>query len=63
MLAENYAGINPYQFGANNPVMFNDPMGDRLKGLSEKGPDGNYHVAWFSELMWRDAGFFKLGAI
>ena len=28
MLAEQFASINPYQFGFNNPVMFNDPMGD-----------------------------------
>jgi RHS repeat-associated protein len=28
MLAEKFNGINPYQFGFNNPVMFNDPMGD-----------------------------------
>ncbi len=26
--AEEAAFINPYQFGYNNPVMFNDPMGD-----------------------------------
>jgi RHS repeat-associated protein len=62
MYAEKYAGINPYQFGANNPVMFNDPMGDRLKGLSEKGPDGNYHVGWWSEFMWRNVGFLDWGA-
>ncbi len=27
MLAEEFADLNPYQFGANNPVMFNDPTG------------------------------------
>jgi RHS repeat-associated protein len=26
--AEEQAVLNPYQFGANNPVMFNDPLGD-----------------------------------
>jgi hypothetical protein len=29
MLAEKFAFINPYQFGNNNPVMFNDPSGDQ----------------------------------
>ena len=29
MLAEQFASINPYQFGFNNPVIFNDPMGDK----------------------------------
>jgi RHS repeat-associated protein len=28
MRAEEFADVNPYQFGLNNPVMFNDPMGD-----------------------------------
>jgi RHS repeat-associated protein len=59
MLAENYVGINPYQFGANNPVMFNDPMGDRLKGLMEKGPDNNYHVSWVNEMLWVKIGFYN----
>jgi RHS repeat-associated protein len=27
ILAEEFAGINPYQFGYDNPVMFNDPSG------------------------------------
>ncbi|SFF60414.1 RHS repeat-associated core domain-containing protein [Thermoflexibacter ruber] len=26
-LADLFTGINPYQFGYNNPVMFNDPTG------------------------------------
>jgi RHS repeat-associated protein len=34
MMAEKFAGINPYQFGANNPVMFNDPMGDQFGGAN-----------------------------
>jgi RHS repeat-associated protein len=29
MLAESFAGITPYQFGNNNPVSNNDPMGDK----------------------------------
>ncbi len=35
MMAENFSGINPYQFGFNNPVMFNDPMGDKTRALSQ----------------------------
>ncbi len=63
MYAEAYAGINPYQFAANNPVLFNDPMGDQLLqgGRSQKGPDGNYHVGWASEMMWNNFGFFDWG--
>jgi RHS repeat-associated protein len=34
MYAEKFAGINPYQFGFNNPVMFNDPMGDYVNPAS-----------------------------
>ena len=30
--AEEFAGLTPYQFGGNNPVMFNDPMGDKFGG-------------------------------
>ncbi len=29
MLSEKYAGLTPYQFANNNPVLFDDPMGDR----------------------------------
>jgi A nuclease family of the HNH/ENDO VII superfamily with conserved AHH len=39
MKAEEFAYINPYQFGGNNPVMFNDPMGDRFGGRN--GERGN----------------------
>jgi RHS repeat-associated protein len=48
MLAEKFAGLTPYQFGGNNPVMFNDPMGDRM----HKGEDGQYHADWYNDLMW-----------
>ena len=37
MMAESFAGINPYQFAINNPVMFNDPNG----ALSQKAGDRN----------------------
>jgi RHS repeat-associated protein len=70
MLAEQFAFINPYQFGYNNPVMFNDPMGDQncqlptgadgrvTNGRLQKGRDGEYHVGWLNELLWNDVGFF-----
>ena len=64
ILAEVTADLNPYQFGNNNPVMFNDPMGDfaRTPGgkvnVFTKGPDGNRHIAWYSEMLWNSAGFF-----
>jgi RHS repeat-associated protein len=52
MYAESYAEMTPYQFGANNPVMFNDPMGDRL----QKGEDGQYHPDWYNDLMAGGSG-------
>jgi RHS repeat-associated protein len=52
MYAESYADMTPYQFGANNPVMFNDPMGDRL----QKGEDGQYHPDWYNDLMAGGSG-------
>ena len=67
ILAEVTADLNPYQFGNNNPVMFNDPMGDfaRTPGgkvnVFTKGPDGNRHIAWYSEMLWNSAGFFDWG--
>jgi RHS repeat-associated protein len=30
--AEEQVYLNPYHFGANNPVLFNDPMGDKFGG-------------------------------
>jgi RHS repeat-associated protein len=60
MLAEKFASINPYQFGFDNPVMFNDPLGDQSNGNGrmQKGPDGNYHAGWVNKMMWNNAGFF-----
>ena len=56
--AEEFAGLTPYQFGGNNPVMFNDPMGDKL---TTKGPDGKDHVKWWSDFMWDHYDSFSSG--
>jgi len=64
ILAEYYDDITPYQFGGNNPIMFNDPTGalmESSKGRMQKGPDGNYHVAWLSKILWNNFGFFDWG--
>lgn len=69
MMAESYTGLNPYQFAANNPVMFNDPMGDFLGengpdlslGRFGKGRDNNYHQDWVNSMIPSDfsRGFSK----
>lgn len=70
MLAEKFFDINPYQFAFNNPITFNDPLGDQNKapGRSVKGPDGNYHTGWYGNMLWDywnnnngDISFFGLG--
>jgi RHS repeat-associated protein len=64
ILSEATYGLNPYQFGGNNPVIFNDPTGalmERGEGRMQKGPDGNYHVPWLTEILWNNWGFFDLG--
>ncbi len=33
--AESFAGLTPFQFGNNNPAMFNDPMGDKFVQIKE----------------------------
>jgi RHS repeat-associated protein len=55
--AEESYGMSVYNYGANNPVLYNDPMGDMF-GL-EKGPDGNYHTDWVTRMMWNDWGFYQ----
>jgi hypothetical protein len=55
--AEESYGMSVYNYGANNPVLYNDPMGDKF-GL-EKGPDGNYHTDWVTRMMWNDMGFYQ----
>jgi RHS repeat-associated protein len=62
MLAEKFAGINPYQFGNNNPVVFNDPMGDEARnGRMQKGKDGDYHPDWYNETLWGDDELLNRG--
>ena len=52
--------MSVYNYGANNPVLYNDPMGDMF-GRSLKGTDGNYHVSWVSQMQWNDKGFYDWG--
>ena len=64
--AEKYFGLTPYNYAANNPVSINDPLGDQMKypgdnGRMQKGPDGNYHAAWFSSFMWENKNSFNFG--
>ena len=33
-LADSYADLTPYQYAANDPMQFNDPMGDKVEGPS-----------------------------
>ncbi len=63
--AEKYFGLTPYNYAANNPVNLNDPLGDQMKdyGRMQKGPDGNYHTGWVSEMMWNEKGFFNYGEV
>jgi RHS repeat-associated protein len=64
ILGEVTSDLNPYQFGGNNPITFNDPTGALMEtgeGRMQKGPDGNYHVPWLNELLWNNQGFFDLG--
>jgi hypothetical protein len=52
MKAEEFAYINPYQFGNDNPVMFNDPMGDKFGGRNgERGNQLQVHN-WGAEYGW-----------
>ena len=61
VLAEQYFALTPYQFAGNNPVSFNDPFGDQFKqnGRLQQGPDGEYHVGWYNELLWNEIGFYR----
>jgi RHS repeat-associated protein len=64
ILGEVTYDLNPYHFGGNNPILFNDPTGALMTtgtGRMEKGPDGNYHVPWLTEMLWNDKGFFDWG--
>ena len=46
LLAEASTGINPYQFGNNNPVFFSDPSGLTVENL-------NSGSAWL-DTMWHE---------
>ncbi|MBK9958036.1 MAG: hypothetical protein IPP11_05505 [Chitinophagaceae bacterium] len=61
VLAEQYFALTPYQFAGNNPVSFNDPFGNQFKqnGRLQQGPDGEYHVGWYNELLWNEIGFYR----
>jgi RHS repeat-associated protein len=51
MMSEQAVGMSSYQFGANNPAMFNDPLGDKLKDPSERlelGAMGPYNPFAFA---------------
>jgi RHS repeat-associated protein len=64
MMSEETHWQSTYQFGNNNPILFNDPMGDLAvtpsgkKIVTSKGPDGNTYVSWYSEMLWNGLGFF-----
>ena len=64
-LAEKYYSITTYNYAGNNPINSNDPLGDQMKdyGRMQKGPDGNYHSGWVSEMMWNEKGFFNYGEV
>lgn len=59
--SEEYAGITPYQFGANNPVLFNDPFGDKLQLPEELyGSSSNPSMEDFgNDLSWERRDFEK----
>lgn len=43
VLALAYAGHNPYQFGLNNPLKYNDPTGAKAAGPGYTGPGSGHH--------------------
>jgi RHS repeat-associated protein len=67
MASEQTSGMSVYQFGTNNPLMFNDPLGDKLKDPSERldlGPLGPYNPfaqaeAALAESQARSEAWFK----
>jgi RHS repeat-associated protein len=60
MLAESFAGITPYQFGNNNPVSNNDPMGDKWtdqNGNSHAGPNPFAFSGYAGgQALWEEGG-------
>ena len=64
-MAEATTHLTPYQFGANSPVMYNDPTGLLVSGAGyvarpglQRGVDGYYKAPWEAEFEWNDEGFF-----
>ncbi len=60
--SEESYGMSVYNFGANNPIYFNDPLGDMNKSpfRLQKDPNGEYHVGWVTEMLWNNIGFFNM---
>ncbi len=64
-MAEATMHLTPYQFGANSPVMYNDPTGLLVSGAGyvarpglQRGVDGYYKAPWEAEFEWNNEGFF-----
>jgi hypothetical protein len=60
MMAEKYAGLNPYQFGNNNPSRFNDPSGSLSDDAAARHhPDGIQmgDGSWLGGGIWDDGWF------
>jgi len=52
ILAESTAGLSPFQFGNNNPIMFNDPTGAKFERTLTSS--GQSFVALFAH--WYETG-------
>ena len=51
-MAGKYGPVSPYHFAGNNPVVFNDPMGDEYDAFSVM--DGSYVASGRGESVYRD---------
>lgn len=62
MKAESFAGITPFQFGNNNPVFYNDPMGDKFVNIRLPDPVPNifYGLTHSKEFRMKDDGFMDM---